>query len=115
MSYGPGPHLPAEEGSGAPAYPMTLDPTSRLGRVQCCHASRGPQWVVGLKYIKKGIDDLPMQLGSCVYKACAYVPKTSNTRAIMGMQDVQTGDVIITCKTCGRGATVLLNIAAPQG
>jgi hypothetical protein len=34
----------------------------------------------------------------------SHVSKTPDTRAIMSMQDVQTGGVIITYKTCGQSA-----------
>jgi hypothetical protein len=57
-------------------------------------------WTVGLKYIKKGLASLPMQLGSCVFKAYMHVPYAPDARAIMGLQDVRTGGTIITCKMC---------------
>jgi 5-methylcytosine-specific restriction endonuclease McrA len=64
---------------------------------------------------KKCIAGLPMQLGSRVSKARPHVPKTHDARAIMGMQDVWTDDVIITCETCGQDATVQLNSVTPHG
>jgi hypothetical protein len=57
-------------------------------------------WTVGLRYIKKGLASLPMQLGSRVFKAYMHVPYAPDARAIMGLQDVRTGGTIITCKMC---------------
>jgi hypothetical protein len=84
------------------------------GGSRCCHMSRGSQWAMGLRYIKKGLATLGTQLGSRVLKARAHVPKAPNARAIMGQQDVQIGGIIIACKTCGQASTVWLNSAAPR-
>jgi hypothetical protein len=56
---------------------------------------------VGLRYIKKFLASLSMQLGSCVLKAHTHVPYVPDVRAIMGLQDVRTDGVIITHRTCG--------------
>jgi hypothetical protein len=83
--YGSGHHLPTGKGFGAamhPAVPYRLRASS----------------------IKKGLADLPMQLGSRVSKPCVHVPNVPDARAIMGLQDMWIGDVIITCKTCGQGS-----------
>jgi hypothetical protein len=128
MSYDFGLRLSVEVGSDAATCPMTPDLTSRLrwapvlpcvlwlrtlppgqGGSRCCHASRGSQWVVCLRYIKKGFIGLPMQLGSRVFKARVHVLKAPDVRANISMQDVRTD--IITCKTCRHGAIVQLNSA----
>jgi hypothetical protein len=44
---------------------------------------------------------LPMQLDSRVFKTLAHVPYAPNARAIMGIQDVRTDDIIKTYMTCG--------------
>jgi hypothetical protein len=104
VPYSSGPHLPVKVGSDAVTCPMASDLTSQLrwaptlsrvlwlrtlppdqGGSRCCHASRGPQWAVGLRYIKKGLAGLFMQLGSRVSKARTHVPYAPNARAIMGL------------------------------
>jgi hypothetical protein len=85
--------------------PMALNPASLLGGLWCHH--RMPcsfLWTMGLRYIRKGLASLPMQLGPCVFMARTHVPYAPDARAIMGLQDMWTGDVIITCKTCGQGS-----------
>jgi hypothetical protein len=85
--YGSGHRLPTGKGFGVamhPAVPYRLRASS----------------------IKKGLADLPMQLGSRVSKPCAHVPNVPDARAIMGLQDVQASGTIIACKTCGQAATV---------
>jgi hypothetical protein len=91
---------------------LTLPPGQ--GGSQCYHTSHSPQWIVDLRYIKKGLAGLHMQLCSRVSKAHAHVPKMSDARVIMGLQDVWINDDIITCKTCGRDATVQLNSVMPR-
>jgi hypothetical protein len=51
--------------------------------------------------IKKGLADLPMQIGSYVFKARVHVPKAPDARGIMGLQNVRAGSVINACKMCG--------------
>jgi hypothetical protein len=50
MSYGSGPRLPAEEGSGAATCHMALDPASLWGGLQRCHVSCSFLWAAGLKH-----------------------------------------------------------------
>jgi hypothetical protein len=94
---------------------MTLDLASRPGRVPVL--PHIPQSIMGREpqIYKKCIAGLPMQLGSRVSKTRTHVPKTHDARAIMGLQDVRTDDVIITCKTCGHDAIVQLNSVMPHG
>jgi hypothetical protein len=61
---------------------------------------------MGLRYIKKVLTGLATQLDSRVFKAHAYVPKTPDARAIIGLQDVRTDYIFNVCKTCGQTATV---------
>jgi hypothetical protein len=126
VSYSSGSCLPTGEGSRAPCVlqlqilppyggglwsttcPTAPDSASLLGGLRCRHCMPcNFLWTVGLRYIKRGLDSLPKQIGSRVSKPRAHVPYASNARAIMGLQDVQIGDVIITCKMCGQAATVL--------
>jgi hypothetical protein len=119
MFYSSGSCLLAGEGSEAPhilqlrilpsyrgglrraTYPMALDPASLPGGLRCRHRmSCGFLWTVGLRYIKNGLASLPMQLGSRVSKASVHVPYAPDARANMGLQDVRTSSVIITCKMC---------------
>jgi hypothetical protein len=65
--------------------------------------SCGPLWASS---IKKSLGGLPTQLGSPVPNARVHVPKAVGVRATMGLQDMQAGDVVKTCKTCGYVATV---------
>jgi hypothetical protein len=123
IPYTSGPCLPAR---WAPALPrhMAPNPASLLGRAPVLprilwlrtsppgwgglwryHASCSSLWAAGLS-IKKGLAGLPMQLGSCIFKAHTHVPKAPDARAIMGLQDVRTGGIIITYKTCKQGATM---------
>jgi hypothetical protein len=98
VSYNSEPHLPAKEGSGAvtcfmapdlaswlrwaPALPrvlwlQTLPPGQ--GGSRCFHASHGSQWVVELRYIKKVLAGLAMQLGTRVSKARLHVSEALDT------------------------------------
>jgi hypothetical protein len=65
--------------------------------------SCGPLWASS---IKKSLGGLPTQLGSPVPNARVHVPKAVGVRATMGLQDMQAGDVVKTCKMCGYVATV---------
>jgi hypothetical protein len=65
---------PCEVGSDAATCPMAPDPVSRPGRFPVLpHVPRFPMGH-GLRYIKKGLAGLPMQLGSRVSKAHVHVP-----------------------------------------
>jgi hypothetical protein len=127
MSYGSGPHLSTDVGSGAAMCPIALNLISQLrwapalprvlwlrtlppsqGESWCCHASRCHQWVMGLRYIKKGLARLPMQLGSCVSKSHVHVLNAPDVRAIMDLQDMWTGGTFNACKTCGQTTIVQL-------
>jgi hypothetical protein len=111
ISYGSGPHLPAEVGSGVATCPMAPDLTSWLWwapsllRVlwlrtlppgqegsRCCHISHGSQWAVGLRYMKKNLAGLPMQLGSCISK--------TRMRCL-------TSEPLWACKTCGQAVHLM--------
>jgi hypothetical protein len=87
VSYGSEPHFSTGKGSGAATHPAV---------------PYGPH----TSSIKKGLASLPIQLGSRVSKACTHVPKAPDARAIMGLQDVQAGNVINASKTSGYTATV---------
>jgi hypothetical protein len=78
------------------------------GGFQCCHVSHRSQWAVGLRYVEKGLSNLPMQVDSRVSMTSVHVPKIPDVRAIMGLQDVWAGYTFNACKTCGRAATVRL-------
>jgi hypothetical protein len=62
---------------------------------------------VGLRYIKKGLADLPVQLGSRVSKSRAHVPKMPDVSAIMGLQDASVGYTFNAYKTCGQAAHLM--------
>jgi hypothetical protein len=83
MSRGSGPRLPTQQGSDTATCPTTI---------------RGPHAL----RIKKGLANLPMQLGSYVSKACAHVSNTPDIRAIMGLQDVRQAAHSIPAKRAGR-------------
>jgi hypothetical protein len=119
--YGSGPYLPTEVGSDAAICPMASGLASRLrwapmlphvlwlrtlplgqGGSWCYHTSRGFQWTMGLRYIKKGLASLAMQLVTRVFKAQSYVSEASDTWAIM------------TCKTCGQAAPLMPTIRAER-
>jgi hypothetical protein len=124
MSRGTGPLSPARKGSRAMTCIVSLDPISLLGRaptplrvlrlrtlllyregsdaITCHVVPCGPQ----ASSIKKSLADLPMQLGSHVFKAQTQVSNAANVRVIMGLQDVQAGGVSNACKMCGHAATV---------
>jgi hypothetical protein len=87
VSYGFGPRLPAEVGSGSTTCPY------------------GPR----VSSIKKSLADLPVQLGTHVPNARAHVSKMPGVRVIMGLQDVRTDSVVNACKACGHTATVRLH------
>jgi hypothetical protein len=56
-----------------------------------------------------------MQLASRVFKARMHAPKSPGVRVIMGLQDVRTVGVIITCKMCEHDAIVQLSSAVLRG
>jgi hypothetical protein len=56
--------------------------------------------------IKKRLAGLPVQLGTHVPNVHMHVFKASDIRAIMGLQDVQSGNVVNACKACKHASTV---------
>jgi hypothetical protein len=104
VSSGSGSCLPDRNGSGTTTCPTTLDHASLLGGLRCRHSMLCEfMWIVGLRYITKGLASLPMQLDSHVFKARTHIPYAPDVRAMMGVQDVRTNGIIITYKTCGQG------------
>jgi hypothetical protein len=49
---------------------------------------------------------MPVQLGMHVLNARAHVFKVPHIRVIMCLQDVQTDNVVNTCKACEHASTV---------
>jgi hypothetical protein len=72
---------------------QTLPPNQ--GGFRCCYTSHDSQWVVGLRYIKKGLVGLAMPLVTRVSKARPHVSEAPDTLAIMA------------CKTCGQAAPLM--------
>jgi hypothetical protein len=101
---------PASLQGRAPAPPCVLWlqtlPPSREGSDVAVHpvVPCGPH----ASSIKKSLVGMPVQLGSCVFKAHAHVFNTSDTRAIMGLQDMRAGGTFNAHMTCGQAATVRL-------
>jgi hypothetical protein len=89
VSYSFGPHLPTEVGPDA---------------VTCPAGAYGTR----ASSIKKNLAGLPVQLGTHVPNARTHVSNAPHVRAIMPMQDMQTGSVVNTCKACGQASTVRL-------
>jgi hypothetical protein len=89
MSYGSGPHLSAEVGSDAATYPA---------------GPYGPR----ASSIKKSLAGQPVQLGTHVLNARVHIFKAPHIRAIMRLQEVQTGSIVNTCKACGQVSTMWL-------
>jgi hypothetical protein len=126
VSHDTRPCPPTREGSGATMCTVALDPASLQGRapappcvlrLQTLPPSREGSDVVvhpvvpcgpHASSIKKSLVGMPVQLGSCVFKAHAHVFNTSDTRAIMGLQDMRAGGTFNAHMTCGQAATVRL-------
>jgi hypothetical protein len=89
VSYASGPRLPAEVGFGVATY--TVAPYGL--------------WALS---IKKSLAGMLVQVGTHVPNARAHVFKTSDIRAIMGLQDVRADSAVNDCKTCRQAGTVRL-------
>jgi hypothetical protein len=93
VSYGFEPHLPYEVGFGD-----TTCPTGPYG-------SRASS-------IKKCLPGLPVQLGTHVPNTHTHIFRAPQVRVIMRLQDVQTDNVVNTCKVCRQASTVRLQYNA---
>jgi hypothetical protein len=108
MYCGSGPHLPAGEGSGAlHVLWLRMLPPCREGS-SATTASHAAPYGPRASSIKKNLAELPMQLGSHVFKARTHVSKMPNISAIMCLQDVHAGSTFNTSKMCGHVTTIPL-------
>jgi hypothetical protein len=74
------------------------------GAVTCHTVSCGPH----ASNIKKSLACLPVQLNTHVFNTRTHIFKTSDIRAIMGLQDVWTCCTIKACKTCSYSSALTL-------